>query len=224
MNRRSFFARTAALRVLALAALSALSAATTSGCLLQPELAQCQTATSCASCLAQQGCGWCVSLRELGSMGVVVPVGQCLQGGALGPGTTDGTDACVDGLWSFLVCTDARALPPRRGRCEDNVECDECSGRTGCGWCAASRRCLPGSFAGPTPGEASCAGGWVVRSESCAASDCATRSTCGDCLLSMSAGRSECIWCQGSDGRGVCLGASSCPSGLTHIRGTCGDS
>lgn len=114
-------------------------------------------ATTCASCLARPGCGFC--RMQDGST-------ACLEGGALGPTSTGSypIGACEEGLWSFRTCGES-APPPPYIDCDRADDCSSCAGYDGCGWCGATGACVRGSWQGPYG--TTCASGWATESAMC---------------------------------------------------------
>ena len=95
-------------------------------------------------------------------------------------------------------------IEPNSSDCA-TTRCDVCVERSGCGWCGATRRCMPGTSLGAN---AQCTGNWSFSScddrggvivgdsglsppPSCGGSGCgcAAASTCSDCIAR------DCDWC-----------------------------
>ena len=90
---------------------------------------------------------------------------------------------------------------PTMEHCADSVSCEECAHRSGCGWCAANRVCLPTiDCSGPING--SCGGNWYCRPGSCPSPQasvaevpvdpCARNRDCRSCAIG-----EACAWCSG---------------------------
>jgi len=81
-------------------------------------------ASSCGSCSALPGCGWCSATNT------------CMQGNEQG--------ACGGSCrehWTFGYCAD--------WPCSHHHTCDDCLAAEVCGWCSSSRTCMAGSDVQP---------------------------------------------------------------------------
>lgn len=147
------------MRPLAARALALLSALTLTGCLIEPDAARCDGATTCSACTDTSGCGWC-------------PGVGCVEGTSLGP--KDDTLSCGDGfLWSS--CGGVPVVDP----CESISICGACLAE-GCAWCP---RVEGGACIGRG---AECeSGAWI---ETCLnrPMTCDRYSACADCLSDVS--------------------------------------
>ena len=124
----------------------------TTGCLIEPQDADCSGVTSCDGCAARSGCGWCNGSQS------------CVRGTSLGPAG----GACPD--WRFATCEGADPY-----RCRDETSCDVCGDALGhCGWCIAARRCQP---AGDP-----CTGAVVTDTRACGGSICNPLADCAACV------------------------------------------
>ncbi|MBI5517344.1 MAG: hypothetical protein HY909_26460 [Deltaproteobacteria bacterium] len=189
---------------------------------------ECGGASSCPSCTAMDGCGWCN--------------GQCLSG------TQAGGGACTSaaGNWAWVPGQCAGATAPRppatpqppsgqpsapSGTCGRATTCSACASQDGCGWC--NGQCLSGTQAG---GGActSAAGNWAWVPSQCAGATAprppatpqppsgqpsapsapsAPSGTCGRATTcSACASQDGCGWCNGQCLSGTQAGGGACTS------------
>jgi hypothetical protein len=108
-------------------------------------------------------------------------------------------------LHVFLLLLSFYCLTVSSADC-NGTHCSECV-QPGCGWCAATQTCLPGTNAGPDVGV--CLGSWET---SCV--ECSTQYSCIGCSQNLG-----CTWCSSSE---TCLprhfasNASICAQPATH--------
>jgi hypothetical protein len=109
--------------------------------------APCSTFTTCTSCAAQSGCGFCTTTGRCEAEGVAGSAESSCSGSAFArwPGSCGGFCAGHSGT------------------------CQDCSSQTGCGWCATSTpRCLEASDAYSGPASGSCAyADWAFTPDYC---------------------------------------------------------
>lgn len=136
--------------------------------------------------------------------GLVCDSGTCAAPAACGherePCCRDA--ACLDGL----ACQSGTCAATVTRACDVST-CGVCTVTDGCGYCASTTSCVPGSAVGPTSGTCS---SWVWLQPACDAPPPAcSGATCDACTLS-----SGCGWCETS---GTCAAGSSSGPGV----GTC---
>jgi len=86
--------------------------------------------------------------------------------------------------------------------CANKTSCDACSLIDGCGWCAPTQQCLPGTIGGPI--NSTCVGtAWEWGK----CTPCGSINDCRQCLSRSS----DCFWCQNGQGSCQSIGFVGCP-------------
>ena len=161
-------------------------------------------ATACGACTPMAGCGWCARPNP----------------GVTGTSTGSPAMSCTGADWDYLPsdCAGFDAgprpdVPPVV--CSTSTTCGACTPRGGCGWCATTNSCVPGSSTGATAGN--CTGAaWQYLPSQCPGFDGGPPACTGvprTCNLTIAGGVRTC-----TAGAMVTVG---CNSGCTPALGTC---
>lgn len=169
-----------------------------SGCLIQPQNADCDLESPCDECITQSGCGFCD--------------GMCVAG------SSDGANLFTCTRWNYSDCNIA-PLPPLPDPCETN-SCGDCIG-AGCIWCArpSTLSGVPRSYC---TSQSYCPAGGVGFEDSCPERfGCGSYTDCSQCNAD-----EECEYCYpmqvGSFTRTVCgFDCPGCADGSSRACGGC---
>lgn len=126
----------------------------------------CSWARTCGDCAQQWNCGFCRAL------------GRCFLGTGYGP--INRACASSDWVWDPNSCGGAAPTPPTptpapptptpptspSDACSSSSSCETCTPRSGCGFCASSRRCQSGNSAGASAGDCP-SGQWRWQTSEC---------------------------------------------------------
>ncbi|MEZ4392525.1 MAG: TlpA disulfide reductase family protein [Polyangiales bacterium] len=120
----------------------------------------CSWANTCGDCARQWSCGFCRSL------------GRCFLGTGFGP--INRACAASDWVWDPNTCGGAAPTPTPTptptpspsDACATSTSCETCTPRSGCGFCASTRRCQSGNSAGATTGDCP-SGQWRWQTSEC---------------------------------------------------------
>lgn len=130
---------------------------------------------------------------------------QCV-GRECGPDGAGGT--CGNGCLQGYTCNSS-------GRCEADCasasgDCDQCTSRSGCGWCNSTRTCVLTTATCSGPASGTCSSGWTCSSSQCHA----VTSECSPCTSDAQCPGSSCQirFC---DGRRACAPSGSVSTCLT---------
>jgi hypothetical protein len=85
-------------------------------------------------------------------------------------------------------------IPDTSTTCSKHTDCSACTEDSGCGWCAMTQSCIPGTADGALDGSCSF---WEYSK--CAAPECSALKTCSDCIKD-----AACGWC-GDSNEPVCM-------------------
>jgi DNA-dependent RNA polymerase auxiliary subunit epsilon len=85
--------------------------------------------TSCSACSSDPACGWCTLTQK------------CISGGSSGPCEES---ECLANNFEYGYCADEP--------CAFFHTCEDCLGTKLCGWCDATKECVPGTDAAPLTG------------------------------------------------------------------------
>lgn len=140
--------------------------------------AQCDTSTTCSSCIAQGSCGWCE--------------GSCVQG--TGDGSNNGACSSVDNNWYWTTC-------PSVSQCQQQTSCSDCTSQSNCGWC--NGECLDGTNAGSNNEECKAGDGDWYWGSCSSTVGCSVYDECSTCTSD-----DNCGWCDGSCVAGTSSGAN----------------
>ncbi len=116
----------------------------------------CSWATTCGDCAQQANCGFCGAL------------GRCFLGNSLGPINR----ACGSSDWTWDPNTCGGDAPPptdppaSSDGCSSSTTCEACTPRSGCGFCASTRRCEAGNSSGAAIGDCP-SGQWRWETTEC---------------------------------------------------------
>lgn len=181
---------------------------------LASEIPDCSMHLECSTCTLEAGCGWCASSST------------CLPGTALQPNLwylppvqaalhsqcTANVYGEKSSNWSGVGVSATITCQPM---CDTFSTCTDCSQRAHCGWCTASKTCMPRT-ALVLPGMCSA---YANTENQCPAKVCRTYTNIDSCTNDQ-----NCGWCQSnatcgeadSFGFTVASGLPSCFSNSTH--------